>query len=334
MLGFMLGWTAITSAFDGLMLYDAAKRLQSLTFKPIPCVILQSEVVVHSDPEGGSSYRPVVRYSYQVLGLRFEGDKLYAGNRSSFGSRRAHRIANTYPAGKEATAFVKSKRPSEAVLVQGFQGDELFGALFMTPFNLIMGGLWAAYIHGRRASKHPPIAGGVTLLREGQTIRARLVNFPAGVVALLALGIAASVAIFPVAFTTGSHAPPQVIIPVWGVVLAIAAGTYVRRKRIENSGGADLVLDSANRQLTLPLNCGRKAPVQLPWEAVTDITVNEVWPANRDSDSSADYYPTLMLTGDRAECLVKWTDREQAEQFVAWLREQLGAGSVPPRLTP
>lgn len=332
MIVFLVGWTAITSAFDGLMLYDAVKRLESLTFKPISCVILQSEVVMHSDSEG-SSYQPVVRYSYQVLGLSFEGDKLYAGNRSSFGSRRAHRIANAYPAGKEATAFVNSERPAEAVLIQGFQGDELFGALFMTPFNLIMLGLWAAYIHEKRTAKHPPIAGGVTLLRKGQAIHARLVNFSAGVAALLALGIAASAAIFPVAFTAGAHAPPQVIVPVWGVVLAIAAGTYVRRKRIENSGVADLVLDCANRQLTLPLNCGRKSPMQLPWEAVTDIAVNEVWPVNRDSDSSADYYPTLMLTGDRAECLVKWTDREQAEQFVAWLREQLGVGSVPPRLT-
>ena len=91
-------------------------------------------------------------------------------------------------------------------------------------------------------------------------------------------------------------------------------------------------MDTDERVLTLPATFERKAPTQIPFDRVTQVEVEEVWPKNRDSESTPSYAATLVLKDGRRERLDGWLDQEQAEAFVKWLAERLPL-KEPPQLS-
>jgi hypothetical protein len=327
LLFFTLFWTLIVGLFDVVMMTDGLRRLSSLRYQSVPCVITKAEVREDHDGEG-SSYYPEITYTYAVDGQKYEGDQLYAGSRHGSSSRRAHRIISTYAAGTETNAWIDPAAPANAVLRRGLLGNELFLALFMTPFNVAMIGLWAALFHLWRTAKHTVIAGGVELIDTPNGICARLSRYSPLIAGALGLGVSSFVSVFVVAFTFGEFARPAVMVPVWVIVIGIGLSAYAWRRQQEISGREDLILHADGLRLTLPQHDDRKTSITLDITAVKAVTVEEVWPVNRDSESHPMFAPTLETHDGRRFTLVKWHEQSKATGFADWLREKLF--SAPP----
>jgi hypothetical protein len=319
---FLLFWTAITSAFDGLMLYDAVKRTLSHTYQPVACTIEHNEVTVETDDEG-SSYRVNLRYAYSVAGKTFTGTRIHAGNRNQFGRARANRFSSMFPANQTATAYFNPRNPAEAILIRGLLGNELFMALFMTPFNIVMVGLWYAFVCGRREIKSPSTAGGVKIVRDGTGTRARLRTLSPLFAATLGLGTVAFIGSLMIGFIFGEYASTWIMLLVWLTGFVTAAICYCRQHDREDSGQHDLILHNDHRRITLPLNCGRKTPIAILREEVSSLFIEEDPPADKGENESAWYCPTVALRNGTKHRLVKWSDHDQAESFIIWLKAEL-----------
>lgn len=320
---FALFWSAITLLFDVVMVKDALARLASLRFQPVPCVILASEVERNDDGED-TSYGARIRFSYTVAGRTYESDQVYAGTKSSGGSRRAHTLVSIYAAGVQTNAYVKPGEPEQAVLRRGFRGNELFMALFMTPFNLVMLGLWGWILHAWHTAKHPPVAGGAKIVETPEGKRVRPPATPPVLAAVIALGAVCFVSIFVVAFTKGEHAPLSYIGPVWGIALGTAGWTYWWRRRRVASGREDLLLHSDGKRVSLPQTLGRDATATI---CCADIAGLDIHLEFESYDRPSRFIPTLVLRDGQRLQLARWSDEAQAESFNDWLRGEL---QLPP----
>ena len=67
-----------------------------------------------SSSEGGSTDYPVVQYSYQLGGQRYQSIKLAPG--PEVGGTGAGKVVARYPAGAQVMVFYNPQNPSEAVL--------------------------------------------------------------------------------------------------------------------------------------------------------------------------------------------------------------------------
>lgn len=67
-----------------------------------------------SSSEGGSTDYPVVQYSYQLGGQRYQSTKLAPG--PDVGGTGSGKVVERYPAGAQVMVFYNPQNPSEAVL--------------------------------------------------------------------------------------------------------------------------------------------------------------------------------------------------------------------------
>ena len=73
-----------------------------------------STVEARSDSEGGTTYYPVVRYSYQVGGQIFQGSRIAPG--MEVGGSGAGKVSARYPMGAQVPVYYDPQSPSDAVL--------------------------------------------------------------------------------------------------------------------------------------------------------------------------------------------------------------------------
>lgn len=102
----------------------------------------------------------------------------------------------------------------------------------------------------------------------------------------------------------------------------LAGGLVFVLKRLElRTGASDLIINRATHTVTLPLTFGRREPVTLPIAEIEDFVVEE-----RESQSGSYSYAALLRCKDRGQViqLAKWSDRIKLENFVHWLRQELG----------
>lgn len=131
-----------TLAVDVIVALGAVRTGLAQSYPSAPGEIIHSEV---RETGSGKNHtiREEVRYRYSVDGQERTGDRVYFHGISagSFGS--AQTVVETYPKGRKVEVFYNSRNPSDAALSRSIDGLPLFGALCLTPFNLItLGGLW------------------------------------------------------------------------------------------------------------------------------------------------------------------------------------------------
>jgi len=97
---------------------------------------------------------------------------------------------------------------------------------------------------------------------------------------------------------------------------------YLWQRRRLASGRLDLVINSVNRTVELPLTYGRHERRSRPTSSIKAVSVEKVRHANR-SRGTYIYVAALQFNDGTAERLTELT-REQAEGFAGWLREKLG----------
>ncbi|MBI3878120.1 MAG: DUF3592 domain-containing protein [Verrucomicrobia bacterium] len=328
---FGLFWSSFVLAFDGFIARTVWQRLHAQSFATAPGRVTRSEVIRSRGSKGSSSYSAKIFYTYEVNGQKLTGDQYHFGNMSNSDSRWANATVAAHPAGKEVTIHYDPADPTRAVLKTGIEGDELFLALFTTPFNCIMLAIWSIPL-ARLRRKVSPEAGGVQLFDDKFVTRARMAAFMPVHAALAAAGATGFVLIFVIGFSTGFTPSIKVAVTGWSVVLGAAALAFAHRRKRILSGAEDLVLDEGARTLTLPCNRGRKRPRQVAFREVTAVEVRRHEHRSSKGGTTYSYSPMLELRDGRAEELADWYDQPKADAFSAWLREKLGVEDAPPKL--
>lgn len=114
---FILLW-GIASIYFGLRNLRLAQ--QSQCWPSVPGRITVSEVQSHKFDNGEEAVDfPVVRYTYSVCGVKYEGARISYGDGdiSNFGLAAATEIVDCYPKCGELSVYYNPDRPSDSVLV-------------------------------------------------------------------------------------------------------------------------------------------------------------------------------------------------------------------------
>ncbi|MDY7109627.1 MAG: DUF3592 domain-containing protein [Planctomycetota bacterium] len=332
LLFFALFWCGLTGVFDGFIAHTIYRQSRAESFPTTTGLVsgaeITSETSTDSDGHSSTTYRAEISFRYDVDGRTYASDTYRYGAMGSSDRSYAESVAQRYPVDSEVTVHYNPRDPSDAVLETGVGGMEMFLILFLTPFNLV--GLWLLAMVGgsiRRRMTRPP-AGGVPLVQRGGITHARLPRFsPLTTAGATALGLS-FISIFIVGFGTGMDPPPWVIWTVWGVVLIPAIVVYFWRTFLVGSGAKDLVIDEDSRTLSLPQTFGRKVDIIVPFDAVTELDVEEIIHRSSKGGTSYTYAPRLIRTDEEGathrEKLADWHDQQRADGFIAWLKDRLG----------
>ena len=212
-------WSAITLIFDVMLVVSAWRQIQAQGYPSVVGAITHSEVDAHHDGDG-TTYSADVKYVYTVDGREHRGDRYRYGEMAS-SDRNAHRIVASLPVGKEVPVYYEPADPADAVLKTGIEGSDLFMALFMTPFNIVMLGGWCVLGCGVYVRLLKPPAGGAKVVHHGFRAHVYSVSKPTLVAAAATLLGTSFVSIFIVGFGFGFNPPVEVIVTVWTVVLLL-----------------------------------------------------------------------------------------------------------------
>jgi hypothetical protein len=346
---FAVFWSAITLVFDVFCARSLIGQWRSERFAAGSGRILSSEVTRNSDGDG-TTYGAKVRYRYRVGNQAYESETVRFGQMSSSDDDWARETVAAFPAGADCTVYYDPRDPASAVLQRGISGQELFFALFLTPFNVVMIMIWGALLTGWR---RPPVAGGAVVTVLNDRIEVRFVKFPPAGVGLMAAGGLAFALIFVVGFSSGFSPPLPLMIGCWSAVLAAGLAAFFWNRR--NFGGQrpDLVIDAAQGTVAV-LPAAPKAtatptwkewrrplartPVVAPLNRIRGVEVRERITDNGDGQSQTHVAALLVATdnpGAPEEIDVgSWMFPAGAESFVRWLRETLGLSGDRPAARP
>jgi hypothetical protein len=315
---FVLIWSSLSLAFDVIAGWSAVRQIQAIGFPNVPGQILKCEIKEEHGHGGSRSYRVEVEYAYRVAGIRYTSTTYRKGYWS--GPRNvAETLAASLQLGKVVDVHYNPRDPADAVLKTGIDGTDLFVAMFMTPFNVIMLGCWAGLWHMWRFGS----TGGARLTDDGVEQRVEVAGARPVIWAFAAAGAAAFILIFVVGFSAGILPLLPMAVAAWTVILIAAATAWIWTARAVASSPGDLVIDRVNRTLTLPVVGERQAPLTVSWSSISDFTVER--PA---ADSRKPLYvPVALLTwpdgSSSREKLAQPRAEWSANALATWLAEQL-----------
>ncbi len=240
---------------------------------------------------------------------------------------------DAHPVNLPTQVFYNPKDPNESLLYPGVIGSDIVPALFLTPFNMIMIGLWGGTWIWLRERLFKPVAGGVKIIAEGMTTRVRLPSLGAAPWGLATTGGLGFLSLFVLLIGAGSHPSVTAVLVVIGTVYLAGIGVFLWQQLKINSGIDDLVINEASGTLELPLTCGRKERVTVNFSEIENVWVDVIEHHNSKGGTSYSYAPTLNLRNQMdKQKLVNWGDKLRANDFVEWLGKKIGAPTQPNRL--
>ena len=255
---FGLVWTAFVGAFDCFTGYNLYRQARSTGFAQTTGIVTSSEVTRHSGSKGRKTYGVDIRCTYEVNGSKFSSDRYRYGAGSSSDSQWAYYAVAKNRVGTEVPVFFNPRDPGDALLNPGVNGSDMFMLLFLTPFNMIMLGLWsaAAGVLLRKFCKTK--AGGVKWSTGGRSIRVRLPRFSPVIAGLAATGVGSFASIFVIGFTAGFHPGATLALFTWLALIGAGVGVAVWQWRKQSDGNADLVINQLENSVELPVAFGHR----------------------------------------------------------------------------
>jgi uncharacterized membrane protein len=313
--GFVLFWTALSSTVDVIGVWGAARQILASGYPHVPGRMLKCDLkVTHGK---GTSYHVEVEYAYDVAGIAYRGTVYRHGiGRSS--RAFALPLVQTFFPGKPVDVYYNPRDPQDAVLHPGIEDSDLFVAMFMTPFNVIMIGMWTALWAKVRFGK----TGGLRPRDDGISLRIAVAGWKPVHAAFTAAAFVSFLLIFVVGFPTGMDPSLSVAGAAWAVILCSAGAAWVWTARTVNRDMCDLVFDRANDTLTLPAIGNRKAPLTLSWSSITSVVVDM-----HGGSKYSCYVPTAVVTwpdgSHSREALSEPQAWWYANSIAVWVREQI-----------
>ncbi|QDU31806.1 hypothetical protein ETAA8_69660 [Anatilimnocola aggregata] len=318
-------WCGITFLADGLFISIAVQQLHRERYSVTQGTVTYSNVKVESDGEV-TSYRPEVRFRFQVADKEYEGRQIrydYSVTRKD----RAYEVISNYPILKTVTVYYYPDAPADAVLEKDLEIAGFYGLLFLTPFNAISLGFIGSAIGGWRAQRLGQPLTGVSVQSNGLNTVIRIYKHSPILSAFAAWGGVGFLMIFGVNLLDLVISLESAVILGWLVTLAApliawwqASKHYLQIRHDmlrgmieirETDGRVSLLVDKDlqparySRSLTTD-NDGEKSgwfTVELPF---CDPATNDV----------------------RTLTLPEQTSQEDAERFVRWLNGQLRIGDT------
>jgi len=139
--------------FAGLlmMLFAAISAIRVLSAQNWPTtegVVVAGHIATSHSSEGGTSYRPVVQYQYQVVEKTYMSDLMSFGSRNYFGGYGgAQRTLQRYPVGAAVRVHYNPNKPERAVLeVRTASGCLLTGMGVLFSIIGVLGWVLGAYL--------------------------------------------------------------------------------------------------------------------------------------------------------------------------------------------
>jgi hypothetical protein len=227
----LLGWTAGTLALDAFLAWELYHQSRTAWFVATKGVIADSEVTVR-DGEEGPVYGVAVRYDYTVDGRRFTGDRYSYGQVSS---EAAHDIVSSLPVDRSVTVYHDPANPADSVLTTGIGGFDLFVALFLTPFNIVLVGGWMMLIGAWRQSEGADSGAAFEGSPRPAAVLSRWRPSAAAGGTVLAFSFLAT---FVIGFSTGFNPSLGLMVGVWGTLVTSATAVYVWQRLRQRSRSA------------------------------------------------------------------------------------------------
>jgi hypothetical protein len=126
----------------GIGAHTVLQARASASWAEVAGQITQSEMKVRSDPDG-TTYAPLVRYTYVVNGQPLVGDRISFGLRGmSTSSRLAQAFTGRYPVGSTVTVYYDPAAPAGSVLERGVNKHSFIPLAFGLGFA-VFGGWFA-----------------------------------------------------------------------------------------------------------------------------------------------------------------------------------------------
>jgi hypothetical protein len=273
LLVFGILWCGFLVFIDKGTVRSLRLHFHAKTFPATGGTITKSEVKVSSRSNGQQSYRAEIAYGYTADGRKWAVPRRAFGDFYRLnGRKQAEQLTAAMPEGKTVTVYFDPASPGESVLGTGLQSQHLLFALFVAPFHLVSLG---ALVSG--------VSRLVRRIRGVRPVRLRKVNdYTAAVrvpwvspfwVGLITLGVGAFVMLLVVGLAFPLPITMQAIILAWILILIPTAYMAARRVKELRAGVADLIIDMANRQITLPPNGKRQERTTISWDSVQAVTV-------------------------------------------------------------
>jgi hypothetical protein len=321
---FALFWSTMTLGFDAHLVRNAFRQIRALGYATAAGSVTHSEVETIDGDEGFTD-RAKIQYKYSAAGKEYVGYRYRYGQWSS-GGQVAHRIVAAHPVGAQVEVYYAPSDPTDSVLTAGLEGMDLFFAMFMLPFNLVMLGFWIAIVGIARQRLFAPPAGGARTWDDGRYVRVRLSLWNPLFSAAAAGGLAFS-ATFVIAFGFSADPSLATMLVAWAVILGGGAAVWLYGCWKQAGGGSDLILDKFRQCMTLPPSQGREEELVLPFDKVVSIEVATLEKPGSEGGVSRSYLPTVVFTdsdgSERRERIAKWPPEDRAQGLAAWLRERL-----------
>ncbi|WP_425616624.1 DUF3592 domain-containing protein [Anatilimnocola sp. NA78] len=189
-------WCGLTFTFDGVMLVQLFRQVQTFRYSATEGTVTHSAVKVNHDSEG-NSYSAEVHFRYQVNGQAYEGKTIrydYAG----LGKSHSEATVRNYPVQQTVPVYYHPSSPQHAVLETGLAITSFAGLLFLTPFNAfafgLVGGVYA-WLRGRQLGR--PVIG-LSVRDDGLNRVIRIYQASPAFMALVAWGATGFITVFGV----------------------------------------------------------------------------------------------------------------------------------------
>lgn len=318
---FVVIWSLFTLGFDSFLLYSLARQVISAgRFQPTTATITRSDVETHHDSDG-VTYRARISYRYTVNGVEYSSDRYAFGDMGTSSSKRARDITRANRLGASVTAYYDPRAPGTATLRTGVEPVQLFLAVFLTPFNMIMLGGWWYVLIGRRRERRP--CAGFLHTDDGDRAELRFMRLTPLLFAGIAVLVVSFISIFVVGFAVGFDPPPGALGAVFAAMAVAGTGAFLWRARRVNSGRCTLVIHRAHRSLTLPTRSDLDLQGATPHTHV--LAVRTPIDANRQTNDRPTRQLHLDMKGrDEPVVLAKWLSDSDAHEAAAWIRRELG----------
>jgi hypothetical protein len=329
---FGLFWSSLVLVFDGICGYGFVNQLRAQCFPHVTGNITQSETTIEHDSDG-STTGVDIRYHYEVDGKPFEGTRYRYAAGSSSDSKWAHDAVARYAVGSEVPVFYDPHNPAESLLSPGLDGSNFMWLVFLTPFNMVMLGLWVGAGFMIRDKFFKSANAGVKVIEDGRLVRVRLPRFSPWLTGLATTGLIGFIEMFLLAFTAGFHPKTGIAMAAFFVAYGGGIGVAVWQSWKIRSGQADLLIDQVDGYIEFPLTFGRKVRKRVSAKDIGGVSVDTVASTGSKGGTSYTYAPTIVVRDQKPSDgkLAEWSSEARAEQLADWLRPRLKTPPTDPK---
>ena len=222
----LLFWSAITCAFDGVWLWMLATQALTWTYAATEGTVLESRIEQAKDSDGDTTFDAKIAYEYAAGGRKHRGETIrHLEMRMNGGRQQAQESVQRFPVGKRVTVYFDPDRPAKSVLERDLRGGDFFLPLFMMPFNVIMLGGWYAVFGSWRKRGKP---AGIQVRDDGLTVTARIYDVTPLAAAVVAVMASSFVLIFVCGFGMLVLPVDWLVPAAWCIVLGSAIIAWSR----------------------------------------------------------------------------------------------------------